>query len=122
MKDKNKRLTILWISIALVILGMVAVSIATVFLLTKTIVVDKATAECIGNRSTLYILAGCIYCEHQLSKFGDNKIYLNIIDCRQDMEPCINSENFTGVPFWEINGSTYKGDRDISELKRLIGC
>ena len=82
-------------------------------------VVSEDIAKCIGQNSILYVQSGCPHCEKQLELFGDNKKYLNIIDCIDSPEKC---QNIIGVPTWIINGKQYSGVQSIEKLKELTGC
>ena len=81
--------------------------------------VSENVAKCIGQNSILYVQSGCPHCEKQLELFGDNRKYLNIIDCIDSPEKC---QNIIGVPTWIINGKQYSGVQSIEKLKELTGC
>jgi hypothetical protein len=82
-------------------------------------IVNEETAKCIGENSVLYVQFGCPHCEDQEAIFGDNKDYLETIDCFYNRELCTN---ITATPTWEINGQLYVGVQSIDTLKQLTGC
>ena len=82
---------------------------------------DIELAKCIGDRSTLYISAGCIACAHQKELFGDSFKYLNVIDCKKEPQKCIDTD-ILSVPTWVIEGEKYSGARPVEQLRQLTGC
>lgn len=83
--------------------------------------IDKDTAECIASKSTLYIRAGCPYCDEQKEIFGESVEYLNIIDCMEEPAAC-TTEAIAVVPTWVIDGEKIVGVQSIAKLKELTGC
>lgn len=77
------------------------------------------TAKCIGENSVLYVQLGCHACEIQENMFGNNSVYLNVIDCFYEKEKCTG---ITATPTWKIDNELYKGVQTIEELKKLTGC
>jgi len=75
-------------------------------------------AECIGDKSTLYIQLGCHACETQKNMFGENYQYLNIIDCV--FESCPTDIKVT--PTWKIGNQYYEGVQSIETLQELTKC
>ena len=85
---------------------------------------SEEVAECIGKKATLYVQAGCHYCEIQEDKFGDKLELLNIVDCienDENIQKCLDAE-ITGTPSWMINGKLHEGVYEIEELKNMTGC
>jgi glutaredoxin len=82
---------------------------------------SKETAECIGEKATLYVQAGCPHCLTQQNKFGENKEFLTIVDCTKTPEKCINA-NIRRIPCWMINGTIIEGVYSIEELKNMMNC
>jgi len=102
------------------ILVLIIIIILAYFLITKNNPsVDEQTAKCIGENSVLYVQLGCHACETQEDMFGENKKYLNIVDCFYEKETCTG---ITGTPTWEINKQFYKGVQSIKKLKEVTGC
>ena len=83
--------------------------------------IDKATAECIASKSTLYVRTGCPYCEEQKNLFGESVEYLNVIDCMEEPAVCA-TEAIAVVPTWVIDGEKIVGVQSIAKLKELTGC
>ncbi len=104
------------------IIGIVAIIVITylIYLIyPRASGIDKATAECIGQNSIVYISTGCIACQAQEKLFGGNFKYLNTIDCAVTPEKC---SDITSVPTWIINDKKLVGIQLISTLKQLTGC
>ena len=100
----------------LVILGVIIISI---IIINSGNGVSQQTAMCIGENSEFYVQLGCNACRHQEEMFGENKKYLNIIDCWFEGEKCLNIEY---TPTWIIKGEKYIGVQSIEKLKELTGC
>lgn len=83
--------------------------------------IDKATTECIGENSIIYIQTGCVACQAQEKLFGGNFKYLNVIDCAITPEKC-STASITSVPTWIINNEKLVGVQLIQDLKDLTGC
>jgi len=103
-------------------------TIILVFLLVGGIIFIQANAIAskedsifIGERTTLYIQTGCSHCEKQVSIFGENKKYLNIIDCLQgdNLQKCKELGIIT-TPTWIIDNQKYEGFQSLRQLKNLI--
>lgn len=82
-------------------------------------VTSKEIAQCIGEKSELYVQLGCPACENQEKLFGENYIYLNSIDCFFEGSKCGNIES---TPTWIIKGKKYVGVQDVETLQQLTGC
>ena len=109
--NKNRFLTI---GIILVII------LISYFSLTKsTPETDEEIVKCIGEKATLYGQDGCPHCINQEKIFGNNSIYLNIIDCTASPEKCVGIK---GTPSWSIKGKEYLGVQSIIKLQELTGC
>jgi hypothetical protein len=80
---------------------------------------DEEVVKCIGQKSTLYIQLGCHACNIQENMFGENKKFLETIDCFYEKEKCAN---ITGTPTWIINNEKYIGVQSIKKLKELTKC
>jgi protein-disulfide isomerase len=78
-------------------------------------------AECIGKNSIIYIQNGCSACKTQEDLFGDNYKYLNKIDCKVEIQKCIDAD-ITKTPTWVINNEKYSGVQTIEKLKELTNC
>lgn len=82
----------------------------------------KNTAKCIGEKATIYTSESCIYCKKQEKMFGDNYQYLNIVDCKEEPQKCIEAD-ITGTPTWVLeDGTKLIGVQDIEELKEATNC
>ncbi len=100
----------------LIILGVIILSI---IIINRGNGVSQQTAMCIGQNSELYVQLGCNACKTQEEMFGENKKYLNIIDCWFEREKCLDIEH---TPTWIIQGKRYEGVQSIEKLKELTGC
>lgn len=83
--------------------------------------IEENLAKCIGENSELYVQLGCHACEIQKQYFGEDKKYLNIIDCWKNREKCIK-ENISATPTWIIENNKYIGVQSIDKLKELTNC
>lgn len=101
----------------LIILGVII--FATIILIKSNGNIDEELAKCIGENSELYVQLGCNACGTQTDKFGENKKYLNVIDCWKEREKCSGIEY---TPTWIIEGEKYIGVQSIDKLKELTGC
>ncbi|MFH1238263.1 MAG: hypothetical protein ABIH79_01905 [archaeon] len=79
----------------------------------------EGVVKCIGQNSELYVQTGCHACKIQEDIFGENKNYLNAIDCFKESEKC---SGITHTPTWIIKGEKYEGVQSIEKLKELTGC
>jgi len=104
-----------WITV-LIILGVIILS---TIILSRGNGVSQQTATCIGQNSELYVQLGCNACKTQEEMFGENKKYLNIIDCWFERNKC---GEITHTPTWIIQGKRYEGVQSIEKLKELTGC
>jgi glutaredoxin len=107
----NKNLVWTLITIFL-ILGIVAIILVNKFSITSLSICE---AKYIGNHSTLYVLSGCSHCEDQLKMFGENKKYLNIVDCSENLEEC-QKLGITHFPTWVIGDKTYIGTKSVKYI------
>lgn len=99
-----------------------AVVIIAYFILTgrtNSPTASASVAQCIGNKSAVYVQLGCSACKAQEDMFGNNYKYVNSTDCFYFPEKC---QNITATPTWIINGKTYIGVQNIDNLKNLTGC
>lgn len=80
---------------------------------------DWEIVKCIGENSILYTQLGCHACKTQEEMFGENKKYLNMIDCFFESDKCTEIE---ATPTWKIKGEYYRGVQSIETLKELCGC
>jgi uncharacterized protein YxeA len=101
----------------LVILGVII--FAGIILIKSNGNIEQQLAKCIGENSELYVQLGCNACGTQTDKFGENKKYLNVIDCWEEREKCSGIEY---TPTWIIEGEKYIGVYSIDKLKELTGC
>jgi len=101
----------------LIIIGVIILSI--MILIREHPETSEKIAKCIGENSELYIQLGCNACKNQEDMFGENKKYLNIIDCWFERDKCSNIEY---TPTWIIKGEKYIGVHSFEELKELTGC
>src|SRR6056297_1994728 len=68
----------------------------------------EEVANCIAEKSTLYIQLGCHACKKQEEIFGDNYKYLDTVDCFYKQDKCIEKD-ITATPTWIIDGERYTG-------------
>ena len=78
-------------------------------------------AKCLGEKTKLYVKAGCSHCADQEAMFGDFLVHLNITDCAIDSEMCTNA-GIERIPTWIINGEKIVGPKSLDELAELSGC
>ncbi len=78
-------------------------------------------AKCIGKNSVYYGQTGCSACKIQEDMFGENVQYLNKIDCKLDVQKCIDV-GIEATPTWIINNQSYRGVQSIEKLAELTGC
>jgi len=79
------------------------------------------TAECIGNKSVLFISPYCPHCIKQKKMFKEKIKYINIVDCTNNSAYCIEM-TVRGVPTWIINNTKYEGVMELWKLKELTKC
>ena len=111
MKHKNTLLT------ATIILFVLA--FAMFILIPNKVHASKNDVLQITSNTILYTQEGCHFCSVQEKKFGEYYELLNIIDCFENPEKCLQA-NITAFPSWIIRGEIYKGVFEINELKELI--
>lgn len=99
----------------------IAIIVIIYLIMPKPKEIDKETAKCIGENSTIYIKAGCIACATQKSLFGSSFKYLNSIDCAKEPGKC-DIANITAIPTWIINQKKLVGVQSTQTLKDLTGC
>ena len=122
-----KKRTLVYIGIALFVLLLLVIGIQfTSFSIlnsdeNKNEGISKELAICIGENSAYYSQTGCPACVTQEDMFGDNIKYISKIDCRIDMQKCIDAE-IQATPTWIIDGQLYRGVQTIEKLKELTGC
>lgn len=102
-----------------ILIVIAVIIIALVIIQSKNGDVDEQTAKCIGENSILYVQLGCHACETQEEMFGENKKFLNTVDCFVERGKCTKIQ---ATPTWEIKGQFYKGVQSIDKLKELTGC
>ncbi len=105
----------------LILVIVIVVIIAVIFWLRGNGGIDEELARCIGQNSELYVKEGCPACERQEELFEENYQYLNIIDCSEDLQKCIDA-GISGTPTWIIDDTLYPSVRSVEELKQLTGC
>lgn len=118
----NKEISGMWISIITAI-------VFTLVLFAGTFIIeyllstenDISTLDCIAEKSELYVSDGCGYCNKQKQLLGEDLAKFNIIDCRENLQACIDN-NIEVVPTWIIDNETYKGYHMIEDLKEATGC
>ncbi len=81
---------------------------------------SEEVAKWIGNRSAVYVQAGCSHCVDQENLFGENWKYINSIDYQENPRAFLDA-NITATPTWVINGNQYVGFQTIDKLKELTG-
>ncbi len=101
------------------IMGIIIAVILIYLIYPKPPGADKATAECIGKNSVIYISTGCSACAKQKSLFGSGFKYLNVVDCAVEPEKC---SSISSVPTWIISGEFITGVQSVEVLKALTGC
>lgn len=82
---------------------------------------DEEVIKCIGEKAILYVQTGCPHCRTQEEMFGDNLQYINLINCYEQRDLCLEA-GITAVPSWEINGQLDSGVKSIEKLKELTNC
>jgi glutaredoxin len=115
---KEKFVTIGIIVLVLIIAGAIIYAKNTGFVVKDF--PSEAEAKWIGEHSVLYAQTGCIHCKEQEDLFGTNTKYLNMVDCLEDVQVCVNL-GIEGTPTWIINGQKYVGVQSIEKLKELTG-
>ena len=83
--------------------------------------ISEQLAKCIGKNSVYYSQTGCSACKIQEDMFGENVQYLNKIDCKLDVQKCIDA-GIEATPTWIINNQSYRGVQSIEKLAELTGC
>jgi len=111
MKHKN---TLLTLTIILLVLAF-----AMFMLIPTKAHASKNDVLQITSNAILYTQEGCHYCEIQKEKFGEFYELLNITDCFENPEKCLQAK-ITAFPSWIIRGEIYKGVLEVDELKELI--
>ncbi len=106
-------------SLITILVILIVIIISVIVLVKPHPETSEETAKCIGQNSELYGQLGCRACQAQEEKFGENKKYLNIIDCWFEREKCSGIEY---TPTWIINGEKHVGVYSIEKLKELTGC
>ncbi len=109
---KNKYWTLL-------LIGFILIGSFFVFQMKNKKDFDKNDIFQITSNAILYIQKGCYHCQIQEDKFGEYSELLNIVDCFENLEQCIQA-NITATPTWIINGEQYKRVFEVDELKELI--
>jgi len=117
MKESKKNILI---NLGIIIFVLLLVS--TVFYFkSKTNNPDEELVKCIGEKATLYIQEGCHACEKQKDKFGNKLELINVVDCTETTEICLE-KNIRSVPTWIIGDKLIESVLKIDELKEIIGC
>lgn len=79
------------------------------------------TISCIANNSEVYIMQGCTACALQANLFGEDFNNLNVIDCTQEPQKCVDAD-ILSVPTWIIKGERYYGVQRVAKIMDLAGC
>ena len=109
-------------SSAITLIVIIAVIIFAVYLIVQdTGSANEELVKCIGERSELYIQLGCHACETQEKMFGDSYKFLNVVDCWDERDKCIE-KGIEATPTWIINGEKFRGVQSIDTLKRRTEC
>jgi len=99
----------------------IGVLVIAFFIMNRPVpVTSEEIAKCIGENSVLYVRLGCSHCETQKEMFGENRKYLNIVDCFYVSDP--KCDELRATPTWVIKGMDYAGVQSIDKLKELTGC
>lgn len=128
MNIKNKTLTYVGISL-LIIVGLIIGSLTGFIIFNKTssdnnpkdMEISEKLAICIGKNSIYYGQTGCSACKTQENLFGENFKHINHIDCRRDMQICVEA-GISATPTWIINNQQHVGVQSIEKLKELTKC
>lgn len=115
----NKIITIIIVGIILVLAG----SIIYFKNFQSSTVQDteaEKVAKWIGEHSVLYVQTGCIHCKEQEDLFGINLRFLNIVNCLENPQECIDI-GIEGTPTWMIDGQRYERVQSVEKLKELTG-
>jgi len=110
MENKNTLLTLTIIFLCL--------AFAMFILIPNKVHASKNDVLQITSNAILYTQEGCHYCEIQKEKFGEFYELLNITDCFENPEKCLQA-NIIAFPSWIIRGEIYKGVFEVDELKEL---
>ena len=119
MEEKNTRTR--KIITAGIIIGVIIFAIVLILIKPKCSTISSEVAECIANKSILYIQDGCHFCKIQVEKFGKCSKMLNIVDCTEDPIFCFN-KGIKHTPTWFIDDKLIEGAYKIEELQNMTGC
>lgn len=79
-------------------------------------------AQCLTEQgATMYGTDWCGACQSQKEIFGSSFQYINYVDCDRNRAEC-QSAGVTGFPTWRINGQSYSGLQQFSNLAQISGC
>ena len=82
---------------------------------------DRPTALCIANKSSLIVSKTCGHCAEQKRILGEHLSVFEVI--YTDEHPEVFSQyNLIGVPTWIIDGRMYPGVQNVRKLKQITGC
>ncbi|MBU0958261.1 MAG: hypothetical protein KKF56_05640 [Nanoarchaeota archaeon] len=81
--------------------------------------ITDETAQCIADKSLLYVSTTCSHCIYQKSILKEHLELFNIIDCNNEPSRC---KGISIVPSWWVDDKLYEGKQTWRELKELTGC
>lgn len=111
-----KKESIYFILIILAVIGTI-----TIIMLNNNEELDRETAQCIADKSTLYVSKTCTHCAAQKEILKEHLELFTQIDCTEAQQKCIN-DKITAVPTWIINNQQYTGLKSIKQLKQITNC
>lgn len=110
-----------WMAIVAVVLLSIAGFVLFFVAEKPSSIIDVKTTTCIAKSSMLYATQWCGFCQKQKEMFGTNVDLLNMVDCDEDRQLCIDAD-ISGFPTWIIDGKKYTGVKSEDSLKELTGC
>ena len=79
-------------------------------------------AQCLTEKGVkMYGAEWCGHCQNQKKAFGSSFQYVNYVDCDKDRDACVEA-GVQGYPTWVIDGQSYPGEQDLSDLAAISGC
>lgn len=117
-KEKMKKKTWVYLTIAILILGGIS------YLIAKPSPPGKydAFATCLTEKGVkMYGTDWCHFCQDQKKKFGKSFKYVDYVNCDTNQKEC-NSAGVEGYPTWVINGESYSGVQSLKYLSTLTKC
>ncbi len=85
-------------------------------------------AKCITEKGAVFYGASwCSHCNNQKKGFGDSMQYIKYVECAVEGQPQVQTPECTqagisGYPTWIVNGKSYPGEQQLTNLAKLTGC